>query len=179
MLNLIIRTDKRQSLQIRCKDGLTREITHVHVEGVCHAHADQNLLQFISLAQREPGQRHVNLTSDEHVRTSPLHKVLIGEGVFQLGMPEGLSYMLLTLLPPFLFPQFSCSTLTMSHLLQACGLVLNIHWQHDNHAEVLPFIRELQDLYTCRGGGFERETKVFKLQLCTRVPASEDESTCC
>lgn len=37
-------------------------------------------------------------------------------------------------------------SLNVSHLLQACGVILNLLRQHDNHAEVRPLVRKLQDL---------------------------------
>lgn len=65
-----------------------------------------------------------------------------------------------------------CS-LNVSHLLQACGVILNLLRQHDNHAEVRPLVRKLQDLEKKNMWGrnqfFGSETKAIEFELCTRA----------
>lgn len=65
---------------------LTSKITHLHIEGVLHSQADQDLLEFVRLRQREAWQRHFDLALDKHIRTSPVLKGLVGERLLQLRM---------------------------------------------------------------------------------------------
>lgn len=66
------------------KLSFTREVTLFHVKGFLHAHADQDLLHVVLLLHLEPRQPHLDLNFIHHVWSSPLHKVLIGQLLFQL-----------------------------------------------------------------------------------------------
>lgn len=64
----------------------TREVTRSHVEGIHHAHADQDILHVILLLHLESRQPHLDLNVIHHVWARPLLKVLIGQRLLQLGV---------------------------------------------------------------------------------------------
>ena len=64
----------------------TWEVTHARIESIHHAHADQDTLHVITLLHLEPRQAHLNFRGRQHVWMRPLHKVVIGQLLLQLGV---------------------------------------------------------------------------------------------
>lgn len=62
----------------------TREVAHGHIEGLHHAHLDQDVLHVKLLLQLEAGQAHLHLDDVHHVWARPLHEVVIGQQLLQL-----------------------------------------------------------------------------------------------
>lgn len=121
-----------------CGICLTREVTHCDVKSVRHAHAGQDIFQVIRLLHLESRQLHFNLSSTHHVRTSPLSEFLVGQLLLQLMWTQ---YRLLVCL--FQTVHLFTVSFNVPHLLQACGVVLYLVGQEDEHAELLPFIGHL------------------------------------
>lgn len=66
------------------KKAPTGEVARGLVEGIRHAHPDQDALHVKLLLQLEAGQGHLDLHHVHHVWTGPLSQVVIGEQLLQL-----------------------------------------------------------------------------------------------
>ena len=117
---------------------LTGEVTHSNIKSILHAHADQDIVQVILLLHLESRQAHIHLIFYHHVWTRPLVKFFIGQRLLQL---VWIQFQLLVCLLKhvYLFTVFVC----LSYLLQACGVILYLVRQEDEHAEVVPFVGHL------------------------------------
>lgn len=119
--------------------GQAGEISSLWVKRIHHSQADQESLHVIGFLHSESGQRHFHFHKIHHVRSGPLHKVLVGQSTLQLDKRD-------------VFKSFKQKTRRnrnkpqVSHLLQAGGVVLHGVGKHDQHTEVFPSIRQLQNL---------------------------------
>ena len=62
----------------------TREVTEALVEGVHHAHADQQVFHVVGLRHLESRQAHIDFPPAHPVWLGPFHEGLVGQHRFQL-----------------------------------------------------------------------------------------------